>query len=112
MTADGSDSLLKNNQSFTSFSQESHDVSIWFGGDSILETLSNQIDNAHLDTIKGGSGAITLNFEKGEMVAQIKMEALNNEMVYGKGGFSDGILKFCPRMPFWHWDLLLIFLSL
>jgi hypothetical protein len=45
MTADGSDSLLKNNQSFNSFSQESHDVSIWFGGDSILETLSNQMDN-------------------------------------------------------------------
>ena len=96
MTSDGSDSLLKNNQSFTSFSQESHDVSIWLGGDSILDTLSNQMDNAALETIKGGSGALTLNFEKGEMVAQIKVEAPSNEMVYGKGGFSDGILKFSP----------------
>ena len=96
MTADGSDSLLKNNQSFTSFSQESHDVSIWLGGDSILETLSNQMDNPGLKAIKGGSGALTLNFEKGEMVAQIKVEAPSNDMVYGKGGFSDGILKFSP----------------
>jgi len=96
MTADGSDSLLKNNQSFNSFSQESHDVSIWFGGDSILETLSNQMDNPSLNAIKGGSGTLTLNFEKGEMVAQIKVEAPSNDMVYGKGGFSDGILKFSP----------------
>ena len=30
------------------------------------------------------------------MVAQMKIEAPNNEMVYGKGGFSDGMLKFAP----------------
>ena len=96
MTADDSDSLLKNNQSFTSFSQESHDVSIWFGGDSILDSLSNQMENPGLKAIKGGSGALTLNFEKGEIVAQINVEAPSNDMVYGKGGFSDGILKFSP----------------
>ena len=96
MIADGSDSLIKTNESFTSITEESNDLSIWFGGDSILETLSQQMDNANLDTIKGGSGSITLNFEQGEMVAQMKIEAPNNEMVYGRGGFSDGMLKFAP----------------
>ncbi len=30
------------------------------------------------------------------MIAQMKVDAPNNEMVYGKGSFSDGILKFAP----------------
>ena len=96
MTADGSSSLSKSNESFVAFTNESHDLSIWFGGDSILETLGSQIDNANLDTLKGGKGTITLNFEDGELVAQMKVDAPNNEMVYGKGGFSDGILNFAP----------------
>jgi len=96
MTADGSSSLSKSNESFVAFTNESHDLGIWFGGDSILETLGSQIDNANLDTLKGGKGTITLNFEDGELVAQMKVDAPNNEMVYGKGGFSDGILNFAP----------------
>ena len=96
MTADGSSSLSKSNESFVAFTNESHDLSIWFGGDSILKTLGSQIDNANLDTLKGGKGTITLNFEDGELVAQMKVDAPNNEMVYGKGGFSDGILNFAP----------------
>ena len=96
MTADGSSSLSKSNESFVAFTNESHDLSIWFGGDSILETLGSQIDNASLDTLKGGKGTITLNFEDGELVAQMKVDAPNNEMVYGRGGFSDGILNFAP----------------
>ena len=96
MTADGSSSLSKSNESFVAFTNESHDLSIWFGGDSILETLGSQIDNANLDTLKGGKGTISLNFEDGELVAQMKVDAPNNEMVYGKGGFSDGILNFAP----------------
>ena len=96
MTADGSNSLFKSNQSFASFSSENHDLSIWFGGNSILETLGSQLDNASLDTLKGGSGTISLNFENGELITQMKVDAPNNEMVYGKGSFSDGILKFAP----------------
>tara|TARA_B100000035_G_scaffold131448_1_gene111719 strand:- start:2853 stop:5012 length:2160 start_codon:yes stop_codon:yes gene_type:complete len=96
MTADGSSSLTKSNQSFVAFKNESHDLSIWFGGDSILETLGSQIDNANLDNLKGGTGTISLNFEDGELVAQMKVDAPNNEMVYGKGSFSDGILNFAP----------------
>ena len=96
MTADGSSSLSKSNESFVAFTNESHDVSVWFGGDSILETLGSQIDNAGLDTLKGGSGTISLNFENGELVASIKVDAPNNEVVYGKGSFSDGILNFAP----------------
>mgnify|MGYP007000177835 len=75
MTADGSNSLTKSNESFSRFTKENHDLSIWFGGDSILETLSNQMDNANFDTMKGGSGTISLNFEDGEFVAQIKVDA-------------------------------------
>ncbi len=52
MTADGSDSLFKSNQSFASFSKRNHDLSIWFGGNSILETLGSQLNNASLDTLK------------------------------------------------------------
>ena len=96
MTADGSSSLSKSNNSFVAFSKESHDLSIWFGGDSILETIGNQLQNASLDSIKGGSGIISLNFENGEMIAQMKVDTPNNELVYGKGGFSDGILNFAP----------------
>jgi len=79
MTADGSSSLSMSNESFVAFTNESHDVSIWFGGDSILDTIGNQLDNANLDTLKGGKGTITLNFEDGELVAQMKVDAPNNE---------------------------------
>ena len=96
MTADVSSSLTKSNESFVAFTNESHDLSIWFGGDSILETIGNQLDNANLDSIKGGSGIISLNFENGEMIAQMKVDTPNNELVYGKGGFPDGILNFAP----------------
>ena len=96
MTADGSSSLSKSNESFVTFTNESHDVSFWFGGDSILETLGSQIDNAGLDMLKGGSGTISLNFEDGELAAEMKVDAPNNEVVYGKGSFSDGILNFAP----------------
>ena len=30
------------------------------------------------------------------MIAQMKVDTPNNELVYGKGGFSDGILNFAP----------------
>ena len=53
MTADGSSSLSKNNDSFVAFSKEIHDLSLWFGGDSILETIGNQLQNGNLDSIKG-----------------------------------------------------------
>ena len=96
MTADGSDSLVKSSKSFALFFDESHDLSIWFGGDSILETIGSQLDNADLDSMKGGSGTISLNFEEGQLIAQLKVDVPNNEMVYGKGGFSDVILKFTP----------------
>ena len=96
MTADGSSSLSKNNGSFVAFSKEIHDISLWFGGDSILETIGNQLQNGNLDSIKGGSGIISLNFENGEMIAQMKVDTPNNELVYGKGGFSDEILNFAP----------------
>ena len=96
MTADGSDAIIKKQKTFAAFAKETNDIGIWFGGDSILETLSNQIDNANLDTMKGGSGTLTLNFENGEMIGQGKFDAPNNEMVYGKGGFSDKILSFSP----------------
>jgi hypothetical protein len=97
MTADGSDALIKSQDIFSSFSNEKKDIGVWFGGDSFLDSLSDQMDNANLDAIKGGSGTLTLNFEDGEMVGEVKIDAPSNDMVYGKGGFSDGILKFAPK---------------
>jgi len=96
MTANGSDALVKSQDSFTSFSNDKNDIGIWFGGDSILDNLGTNLNDVNLDTLKGGSGTLTLNFEDGEMVGQVKIDAPNNDMVYGKGGFSDGILKFTP----------------
>jgi hypothetical protein len=54
------------------------------------------MDNANLDTMKGVSGTLTLNFENGEMIGQAKIDTPKNEMVYGKGGFSNKILSFSP----------------
>ena len=96
MTADGSNALIKNQDTFASFSNEENDMGVWFGGDSILDNLGANLEDVNLDTLKGGSGTLTLNFEDGEMVGQVKLDAPSNDMVYGKGGFSDGILKFAP----------------
>ena len=96
MTADGSNALIKNQDTFASFSNEENDIGVWFGGDSILDNLGTNLNDVNLDTLKGGSGTLTLNFEDGEMVGQVKIDAPSNDMVYGKGGFSDGILKFAP----------------
>ena len=41
--------------SLSSPTNKSHDLSMWFGGDPILETLGSQIGNANLDTLKGGN---------------------------------------------------------
>ena len=96
MTADGSNALIKNQDTFASFSNEENDIGVWFGGDSILDNLGANLEDVNLDTLKGGSGTLTLNFEDGEMVGKVKIDAPSNDMVYGKGGFSDGILKFAP----------------
>ena len=96
MTADGSNALIKSQDTFASFSKEINDIGIWFGGDSILDNFEANLEDVNLDTLKGGSGTLTLNFEDGELVAQIKVDAPSNDMVYGKDGFSDGILKFAP----------------
>ncbi len=96
MTADGSNALIKSQDTFASFSNEENDMGVWFGGDSILDNLGANLEDVNLDTLKGGSGKLTLNFEDGEMVGQVKIDAPSNDMVYGKGGFSDGILKFAP----------------
>ncbi|MBT3667088.1 MAG: DUF4836 family protein [Opitutae bacterium] len=96
MTANGSDALIKSQDSFMSFSNDKNDIGIWFGGDSMLDNLGANLDNVNLDTLKGGSGTLTLNFEDGEMIGEVKIDAPSNDMVYGKGGFSDGILKFAP----------------
>lgn len=96
MTADGTTGLLASSNPFSAFTKEKHDLSIWFGGDAILEYAGNHLDGANLDTLKDGTGKITLNFEDGEMVAQVSIEAPNNDAVYGKGGFSDGILSLAP----------------
>jgi hypothetical protein len=96
MTADGSDSIIKKQKTFAGLANETNDIAIWFGGDSILESLSNQMDNANLDTMKGVSGTLTLNFENGEMIGQAKIDTPKNEMFYGKGGFSNKILSFSP----------------
>ena len=96
MTADSSNALIKNQDTFASFSNEENDMGVWFGGDSILDNLGANLEDVNLDTLKGGSGTLTLNFEDGEMVGQVKLDAPSNDMVYGKGRFSDGILKFAP----------------
>ncbi len=96
MTADGSNALIKNQDTFASFSNEKNDIGVWFGGDSILDNLGANLDDVNLDTLKGGSGTLTLNFEDGEMVGEVKIDTPSNDMVYGKGGFSNGILKFSP----------------
>ena len=96
MTANGSDALIESQDSFTSFSNDKNDIGIWFGGDSILDSLGANLDDVNLDTLKGGSGTLTLNFEDGEMVGKVKIDTPSSDMVYGKGGFSDGILKFVP----------------
>jgi hypothetical protein len=96
MTADGSNALTKSQDTFTSFSKEKNDIGVWFGGDSILDNLGANLDDVNLNTLKGGSGTLTLNFEDGEMVGEVKIDTPSNDMVYGKGGFSNGILKFSP----------------
>ena len=96
MTADKYDGLLNTDKSFAGFSKEEHDISVWFGGDSIFEKLGSDIEELNLDALKGGSGNLTLNFENGEMVGKINIEAPSNEMIYGKGGFSEGILALAP----------------
>ena len=97
MKADGSDGLLSSQESFSSLSQEKHDFSIWFGGDSIWDYTSfDQIDQLSMDSLKGSEGTFTLNFEAGEMRMNMRVKTPNDELVYGKGEFSDGILKLTP----------------
>ena len=97
MKADGSDGLLSSQESFSSLSQEKHDFSIWFGGDSIWDYANfDQIDQLSMDSLKGSEGKFTLNFEAGEMRMNMRVKTPNDELVYGKGEFSDEILKLTP----------------
>jgi len=97
MKADGSDGLLGSKESFSSLSQEKHDMSLWFGGESIWESASfPEIDHWNTESLKGSEGQLTLNFEAGEMRMDILLKTPNDELVYGKGEFSDGILKLTP----------------
>jgi len=95
--ADGSDGLLGSKESFSSLSQEKHDMSLWFGGESIWESASfPEIDHWNTESLAGSEGQLTLNFEAGEMRMDILLKTPNDELVYGKGEFSDGILKLTP----------------
>ena len=96
MIADGEDGLLAKDESFSAFSVEKIDLSVWFGGDAILQSVGSQLDGADLGLLEGGSGNLNLNFEDGEMVAQMDFQTPNDEMSYGKGSFSNGILSFAP----------------
>jgi hypothetical protein len=97
MKADGSDGLLGSKESFSSLSQEKHDMSIWFRGESIWESASfYEIDHWNTESLAGSEGQLTLNFEAGEMRMDILLKTPNDELVYGKGEFSDGILKLTP----------------
>jgi len=97
MKADGSDGLLGSKESFSSLSQEKHDMSLWFRGESIWESASfPEIDHWNTESLKGSEGQLTLNFEAGEMRMDILLKTPNDELVYGKGEFSDGILKLTP----------------
>ena len=97
MKADGSDGLLGSKESFSSLSQEKHDMSLWFGGESIWNSASfPEIDHWNTESLKGSEGQLTLNFEAGEMRMDILLKTPNDELVYGKGEFSDGILKLTP----------------
>jgi len=96
MISDGENGLLANDESFAEFIKEKNDFSMWFGGDSILQSIGSQLDGADFSMLGGGSGTLTLNFEDGEMVAMVNFQAQNDEMGYGKGSFSDAILSFAP----------------
>ena len=96
MIADGEDGLLAKDESFSAFSVEKNDLSVWFGGDAILQSVGSQLDGADLGMLEGGSGKLNLNFEDGEMVAQMDFQTPNDEMSYGKGSFSNDILSFAP----------------
>ena len=99
MTTDGSAGLLSTEDSFSEFIKKEEDLVMWFGGNSIYETLDAKMQDAVFAKLKGGHGNITLNFEKGEMVAAMEFQAPNEEMVYGNGSFSDEILSFAPADP-------------
>ena len=99
MNADESTGLLFSDDSFSEFTKKKEDLGMWFGGDYIFETLDAKIQDAMLAKLKGGHGSVTLNFEKGEMVAVMEFEAPNEEMVYGNGSFSGEILSFAPADP-------------
>ena len=96
MISDGENGLLATDESFAEFTKEEHDLSMWFGGDSILQSIGSQLDGADFSMLEGGNGTLTLNFEDGEMVATANFQAPNDEMTYGKGSFSDAILSFAP----------------
>lgn len=96
MISDGENGLLANDESFAEFIKEKNDFSMWFGGDSILQSIGSQLDGADFSMLGGGSGTLTLNFEDGEMVAMVNFQAQNDETGYGKGSFSDAILSFAP----------------
>jgi len=99
MTTDGSAGLLSSEDSFSEFIKKEDDLVMWFGGNSIYETLDANMQDAVFAKLKGGHGNITLNFEKGEMVAAMEFQAPHEEMVYGNGSFSDEILSFAPADP-------------
>ena len=100
MKADGSNGLLSSKESFSSFSEEKHDISMWFGGESIWDSASfPEIDQFNTESLKGSEGQLTLNFETGEMRMDVVLKTPNEELVYGRGEFSDGILKLTPSDP-------------
>ncbi len=94
--ARGEEGLLASDKSFAAFAKQTHDLSLWLGGDSIYQALDANIEDANFAMLAGGSGSFSLNFERGEMVAEMEFESPREDMVYGKGSFSDAILSYAP----------------
>ena len=53
MISDGENGLFATDESFAEFTKEEHDLSMWFGGDSILQSIGSKMDGADFSMLEG-----------------------------------------------------------
>ena len=96
ITSDGSDSFAKARYGYEDFVEEGHDLGFWFDLNKISEASPEEIPSEAATLLKGGTGAVYLDFVDGEASIAGEFHLAETAPKLGRGGLSVDVIKLIP----------------
>ncbi len=96
ITSDGSDSFAKASYGYEDFVKEGHDLGFWLDLNKISEASPEEIPSEAATLLKGGTGAVYLDFVDGEASIAGEFHLAETAPKLGRGGLSVDVIKLIP----------------